>query len=132
MPKHLVENKSADYGIFTRNSAGDYCSFYRGGRGEGTHYKESPDPKEGFRQYIRCLFDMADADWRVFGLEDIVKRVPLDDIDSHYAESPDPQEGFRQYVKCMLYLCGVDAWTGLDSIFYTSSQFSLKWVFLHL
>ena len=62
MPKHLVENKSADYGIFTRNSAGDYCSFYRGGRGEGTHYKESPDPKEGFRQYIRCLFDMADAD----------------------------------------------------------------------
>ncbi len=62
LPKELAENERILCAIFTKNTSGDYCSFYYGDRGETCHYAESPDPQEGFRQYVKCMLYLCGVD----------------------------------------------------------------------
>ena len=56
MPEELTNYVTIPYVIFTKNTSGDYCSFIWGTRGETCNYAESSDLKEGFTQYIECMF----------------------------------------------------------------------------
>ena len=56
MSNEVADNPRTEHAIFAKTSAGEYCSYYFGDRGEGNHYYESFDPREGFEQYVRCMF----------------------------------------------------------------------------